>query len=464
MSVVAAASTAAGTAVVSAEATIAAPPIDASQVNASQSAADPVVVPPLPPRTPLSFQNDLPDDAPIALVMAAAQEDASADLLEFGRLLRAEDLPQGFPQSDFLADGPITAEYSDVPPPNDYLASSEELLRSLAEEEATVAAERNILEGLLTPFGVGSMLLMLLGSGMFGYLIMNPASLNAVKDLAMKVAVFRSRPNPTAAPTESVDVDGGATAAANDSGLSNSPALDSNEFFDLSLGNISALRTRPGGSMMLSQPNSNGASPLQQLDGRTTPPSLADKAAQKPADNQANVVITGLTPINAKPITPPAPRIAPSSSAQSASGNGFFSGDSIRVSPAPRPAPRHNTASLGADRPKPVPAPSYQPPASYIPPTPATLAPLPPATAIAPVPSPSPVSERLPEPQGDYRLVTPYTNDAALEAAQQSDPNASFRNLDDGAYIQYGGSYSSKSAAQAKAAQLRNQGVNVEIK
>jgi hypothetical protein len=74
------------------------------------------------------------------------------------------------------------------------------------------------------------------------------------------------------------------------------------------------------------------------------------------------------------------------------------------------------------------------------------------------------VSERLPEPQGDYRLVTPYTNDAALEAAQQSDPNASFRNLDDGAYIQYGGSYSSKSAAQAKAAQLRNQGVNVEIK
>ncbi|NJN48864.1 MAG: hypothetical protein HC805_02515 [Alkalinema sp. RL_2_19] len=211
-------------------------------------------MPPLPPRTPLSFQNNLPADASSALVIAAAQADADT-AADPDELIRADDLSR----DAFLTDDAFATDHG---APHDYLESSEELLRSLAEEEATVAAERNVLEGLLTPFGVGSMLLMLLGSGMFGYLIMNPASLTAVKDLAMKVAAFRSTSGSSQSPIGTVDVDGG-TGTTDMGWLSNSPALDSDEFLNLSLGNISALRTRSGGLTLMPQPAANGESPLQ---------------------------------------------------------------------------------------------------------------------------------------------------------------------------------------------------------
>ena len=45
---------------------------------------------------------------------------------------------------------------------NDYLESSEELLRSLAQEEAGAEQERSRVESLLTPLGIGSMMLMLI--------------------------------------------------------------------------------------------------------------------------------------------------------------------------------------------------------------------------------------------------------------------------------------------------------------
>jgi hypothetical protein len=73
-------------------------------------------------------------------------------------------------------------------------------------------------------------------------------------------------------------------------------------------------------------------------------------------------------------------------------------------------------------------------------------------------------AEPTPTPQGNYSIVTPYTNDQALESAQQANPDASFRNLDDGAYIKFGDSYSNRSDAEAKAQELQQQGLNVEIK
>lgn len=66
---------------------------------------------------------------------------------------------------------------ANAPNLDDYLESSEELLRSLADQQAEVQAERSFMQGLLTPLGLGSMLLLLLSSAMFGYVIMNPSSL-----------------------------------------------------------------------------------------------------------------------------------------------------------------------------------------------------------------------------------------------------------------------------------------------
>jgi hypothetical protein len=446
--------------------TVAAPAI-APTVATEDITVNQTPAPPLPPRTPHSFQNELPVGATSALVVAAAQAD-TPNAAE--PLIRPEDLPQyGFVTDDRFA--------TDATAPNDYLESSEELLRSLAVEEATVAAERHVLEGLLTPFGVGSMLLMLLGSGMFGYLIMNPASLNAVKDLAMQVARFRS---PASGPTTvaAVDVDGSGTG--NTAWMSNSPALDANEFMNLSLGNISALRTRPGGLTLMPPPNAQGGAPLQQLNNKPQPNAATGKGTKNSGGTKG---ITSFTPLNIKPIAPPAPVIA--AQGGGSGGNGLFSGAPVRIAPAPsrparsyapsdtEPAPSRPARSYEpAPRyvaPEPryeAPAPRYEAPAPrYVAPEPRYEAPPETVKVLPPPPTPlaSPSPEAAPQPQGDYRVVTPYTNDADLETAQKANPNASFRNMDDGAYVQHD-AYSSKAEADAKAVELQQQGISAEVK
>jgi hypothetical protein len=77
----------------------------------------------------------------------------------------------------FTADNAHALAQTNSPDLDDYLESSEELLRSLADEQAEVQAERSFMQSLLTPLGLGSMLLLLLSSAMFGYVIMNPSSL-----------------------------------------------------------------------------------------------------------------------------------------------------------------------------------------------------------------------------------------------------------------------------------------------
>ncbi len=422
--------------------------------------------PPLPPRTPHSFQNNAQNIAqnavaPLttsALVLTPPVVDDTAAIAD-QRLITPDDLPQ----YGFITDNDFA---TDASAPNDYLESSEELLRSLAQEEATVAAERSVLEGLLTPFGVGSMLLMLLGSGMFGYLIMNPASLNAVKGLALKVASFRSNPTPTPGNLAAVEVDGG---QGDSSWMANAPALDANEFLNLSLGNISALRTRPGGLTLMPSPNGLGNLPLQQLGNPPATPGNPGKANAGPVKPGAG--ITSFTPLNIKPLNPPAPVIASQAESQSSGskGGGLFSGAPVRISPPARPARSYEPAySAPAPRYEPrdeAPAPRYKAPAPpYEAPAPSYQAPeqvrvLPPPPA--PIEPPTPAA--TPQPQGDYRVVTPYTGDADLETAQKSNPNASFRNMEDGAYVQHD-SYGSQAEADAKAAELRDQGIAAEVK
>ncbi|MBW4580123.1 MAG: hypothetical protein KME42_11185 [Tildeniella nuda ZEHNDER 1965/U140] len=82
----------------------------------------------------------------------------------------------------------------------DYLESSEELLRSLADEQAEVRAERNFMQSLLTPLGLGSMLLLLLSSAMFGYVIMNPSSLGSLAKLNQSSSAPGQPPVPAAPP------------------------------------------------------------------------------------------------------------------------------------------------------------------------------------------------------------------------------------------------------------------------
>ncbi|HYX13432.1 MAG TPA: hypothetical protein VE944_03520 [Nostoc sp.] len=61
--------------------------------------------------------------------------------------------------------------------PDDYLESSEALLRSLTEEQLETKKPNNSSDSLLSPMGIGSMLLLLVASLTLGYVVFNPKSL-----------------------------------------------------------------------------------------------------------------------------------------------------------------------------------------------------------------------------------------------------------------------------------------------
>ncbi|MEH2139000.1 hypothetical protein [Nostoc sp.] len=62
--------------------------------------------------------------------------------------------------------------------PDDYLKSSEALLRSLTEEQAETKKPSNSSDSLLSPLGIGSMLLLLVASLTLGYVVFNPKGLS----------------------------------------------------------------------------------------------------------------------------------------------------------------------------------------------------------------------------------------------------------------------------------------------
>jgi hypothetical protein len=393
---------------------------------------------------PEQSQDPMGDRAPADSSLAAtAQEDFA---------------PLAVWQGEKVQDDDFGFQLGEAEMPQDYLESSEELLRSLAQEESGEAIERNILDNLLTPLGVGSLLLMLMGSAMFGYLVMNPASLAAAARWAQQVASIRL---PGGAPVQQIAAGSTDAVMTGDQGWnSNSPALDSQEFVDLSLNNFSAIRATPGGTMPI----------LSQLKPR-------QQAAKNVAINPLKKLVkdkilplVGVKGLNIGPMFPKAPDIGV---ANLPAPRGFeppqVSLPQVSVAPrrqnysnlpAPRsyaPAPRYEAPAPRYEAPAPhyeAPAPRYEAPAARV------LPPAPPPM-LPPTPIEQPAS---PSPQGDYRVVQPYTNDSELESAQKVNPEASFRNLDDGAYIQHGGSYSSKTEADAAAAALKSKGIEAEVK
>ncbi|MBE9200158.1 MULTISPECIES: hypothetical protein [unclassified Nodularia (in: cyanobacteria)] len=60
--------------------------------------------------------------------------------------------------------------------PDDYLESSEALLRSLTDEQQSTEKPSNSNDSLLSPLGIGSMLLLLVASITLGYVMFNPNS------------------------------------------------------------------------------------------------------------------------------------------------------------------------------------------------------------------------------------------------------------------------------------------------
>lgn len=326
--------------------------------------------------------------------------------------------------------------------PDDYLESSEELLRALSQEEAHVQAEQGFMRSLLTPLGVGFMLLMLMSSAMFGFVMMNPSS----------VSRLFARP----------DTNTASTTTPSETGASNlpQPNLADQEFPELNLGTLGSI------------PLEEGAIAPGSVNALVAKPSANPKVT-KPANLGAAGLAGGVTSGNRVPLAPAAPQLTESA-----------------PEPAPPagdvPSPRKLAPSSGS---VPAPAPAYNPPASraynsppprsyapvkpYIPPartsSPPNLKPLPPAPAKSSAPSslgdrtpPPPSTTTSPGKSSNYTVVRPYTSDSVLQEARQKVPDAYVKNYSDGAKVQFG-AYQDEAAAKSQAEELRKQGIPAEV-
>ena len=286
---------------------------------------------------------------------------------------------------------------------DDYLESSEELLRSLADEQAEVQAERNFMQSLLTPLGLGSMLLLLLSSAMFGYVIMNPSSLGW---LAVKQ-------NGQSTSTPSGQAPGQAVLAPPQ------PDLAKRQLPELNLNNLGTVNVNPGTtSTKLSTPAQTTATPSSK------PTIAAAKASNaQPSSSSESFAASTQTPLPAT--TAESNRPAPA-----------------RVALPPQPV---------SSRSAPTRAPAPTAPTQTAPP-PTASAPIAPAPTITSRGSGATDSYQ-------YKVGIPFENDQTLETARKVVPDAFVRTLPDGRTIVQLGAARSQTEVNVNIQGLRNQGL-----
>lgn len=301
---------------------------------------------------------------------------------------------------------------SDDENPEGYLESTEELLKSIAEETPEVRSEQHstsLLDSLLTPLGIGSMLLLLLSSATLGFVIMNPSSLD-----------FLTAREQAADPGVSASTAGNSNTTSSTSKIPDSPNLAAEEFVDLNLDTLSTLPEASAGR----SPNPG----LPSSPSAIAPPSgvsaqgLASQsgASQSESSESANIA--------AAPAIPP----------------------TVPVEAAPDPYVPPEPAA---------PEPYYPPAADpYIPPPAETASPA--ETAPADVAT-APAANSAPS-GNYYYVVTPYSGDPSLENAREAVPDAYVRNFDNGATVQLG-AFSDPTKAEELLQQLQEQGIPAEV-
>jgi hypothetical protein len=359
--------------------------------------------------------------------------------------------------------------------PDDYLESSEELLRSLAQEQAGVEAEQGFFQSLLTPLGLGAMLLLLLSSALFGFVIMNPASVSRFFNRSEAPETASAEGSVVDATEPSANLGGSPVEGS----TSLQPNLASQELPDLNLGNLAAVESnRPAGDLGAVNPALPSVAPGagktvhlgasgSNLGGSgsvgtvlSDRPNVApSSSASSSAGLSSNLPTTSvpypsrLIPAAPEAAAPAVPRSYPA-----------YSNNHGAERPASRPIPRYETdpprAAPSAGRS--MPALRKPAPAKSLPPVPST-----PALPTPAAPSPEPAQTASPSPAASssgqgYTVVSPYTNDRDLTNARQQAPDAYLLNTSEGAKIQLG-VYRDSAEAKTRAEQLRKQGVPAEV-
>jgi len=257
------------------------------------------------PDVQASFQSTHPNHNTASTTdNVASAEPQAENLRSDNEVMETFHAPETSVGGDLVYQGAIPT------PPNDYLASSEELLRSLAQEEAQLHKERRLRDNLLTPLAVGSLLLLLLTSATLGYIVTNPSVLHYLGGNRFSKSQKEVAPPGTQSSTVT---DKTASVAPNLQG----PNLAAQEFVDLNLNNLSTLKTSESASKSEGQAKSNSAikphstsTPATVQNG--SPQNLAD--ALLPPDIQPIIgtpTLVGPPPVAPQTRTPATVAISP---------------------------------------------------------------------------------------------------------------------------------------------------------
>lgn len=369
--------------------------------------------------------------------------------------------------------------------PEDYLESSEALLGSVppaylspdVEDEIYVDEDYrpSLTERLSTPLGLGALLLLLVGSAGFGYLVTSPT---AVDHLRNHPWVQRFQPDPEPVVTSSP---GTASIPTGIQGIG--PDLSEQEFGALDLDRISTLPSnRAPDSMAQSFPPEDDLEAEQDAEGGTENPGTT--AVDRPAETARSgpQSVTPVPMVNRPATSPtadslPRPTVAPPRPAPSPAPTPTATAPSpapptaAPAAAAPAPSTPASTPTSTPTAPPAPPSPpsapaqsSIAPPAANAqPPQPLGRVAIPPTPTAATPPAPlAPAAPAAPAARPSYYVITDYSGSQSLESARRVVGDAYVRNMAGGTKIQMG-AFSQESSARSLAEQLQQQGIPARV-
>ncbi len=322
--------------------------------------------------------------------------------------------------------------------PEDYLESSEQLLRSLEEQEDSPESQKRFADRLLTPLGVGSILLLLLSIPTLTYILTNPSTLSALNFGRF----FGSKTQATAQqPTATTQIK---RDPAKDSPIVNGPNLASEEFVDLNLNTLSHLEANPNPS---ASPSAVSSPPEVPNSGTTSaaPAVVPNSALPKRSTDLASVL---LPPSPQQGAVQPIPQVAP-----------------LPVAP-PVSAPRTSTPSRVFA--KQLSSALAAPVAKQLSAAPARLAAKPPspkAVTKNPAASPSSAGGSVSSEKsrdGFYYVLINGGGQRTLQKAKTIAPDAYMRSLPQGDRVQVA-AFKRESEAKTLVTQLQQQGFSASV-
>ncbi|NEQ22178.1 MAG: hypothetical protein F6K28_23890 [Microcoleus sp. SIO2G3] len=303
--------------------------------------------------------------------------------------------------------------------PEDYLESSEQLLRSLGEEEADIHQPRKrFTDRLLTPLGVGSVLLLLLSSATVAYIITNPYTLSI---LGFNKSAEKKTTTIAQSPTQTTEAN---SEVAKETPVVKGPDLASDEFVDVNISNLSRLEASPAPA--------TSASPIPPLPDLPSPvvTPVAPSAVPNPVPprGSSDLSSTLLPPAAQSGVVPPPLSVVPAPA-------------------SPTSVPPVRTPSTVAAKPQP------------------SVAPASPSVTQQPEASPSQVqvaANATPSKDNYYYVLLNDGSESTLQQARTIVPDAYTRDFPQGTRVQMG-AFKVEAEAKSLVAQLQQQGISASI-